>query len=322
MAQTLSDGQLAVSATAVYTCPTNLPPLSQVDLVCQNTSASLTETILITLTRSGGGTRRVVRAVLAPNEQLIVQGLPMSPNDILLGATTDATTVDYLVSQGGGSNGGGPLEIYCLDATGSRKTVSSSLSGNTAVAGTLVITVANANALAVGPAGTTSPTLEVDSSTASAVTGVKVKGAASGSGVAISAIGGNSNENLTLDAVGSGIVTIGSVSTGGCNVRAAVQTLVASGTTITNAAALVEGFTYVTAANNATNCVKLPPGAVGMSVTLVNTVQTATLGVFPQVNNAINNLANNAIYNIPNGGKRIFTYGVAGTWYTDPQTIT
>ena len=94
-----------------------------------------------------------------------------------------------------------------------------------------------------------------------------------------------------------------------------------SGTAIGNAGALTEGYNVVTGGNNSA-AVILPAIGPGKQVTIVNTVQTATLQVFPQVLNSINNLANNAIYNVPNGGKRIFTYGVAGQWYTDPQTIT
>lgn len=76
------------------------------------------------------------------------------------------------------------------------------------------ITSANANALAVGPNGTTNPTLEVDASTSSAATGLKVKSAAAASGLAISVISSGTNENGTLDAKGSGTFTIGAVSTG------------------------------------------------------------------------------------------------------------
>ncbi len=186
--------------------------------------------------------------------------------------------------------------------------------------GAVTVTAASANALAVGPNGTTNPTLKVNTATSSAVTGVSVTSAASGSGVAVAAISSNTNEGVTIDAKGSGIVTIASLSTGGANVRVPVQTVAASGTAIGNAAAIVEGFTYVTAANNAL-AVKLPVGAVGMQVTVVNAVYTAGLIIFPQVNSAINNLSANASYNLGNGGKRIFTYAAAGQWYTDLVAI-
>lgn len=72
----------------------------------------------------------------------------------------------------------------------------------------------SANALAVGPNGTTNPTLQVDGSAASAATGVKVTAAAAGSGVAVGVISSGTNEALSLDAKGSGQTIIGGTSTG------------------------------------------------------------------------------------------------------------
>lgn len=54
--------------------------------------------------------------------------------------------------------------------------------------------------------------LQVDTSTVSAATGLKVTSAAAGGGVALSAISSGTNENLTLDAKGSGTITIGTAS--------------------------------------------------------------------------------------------------------------
>src|SRR5581483_5156481 len=90
----------------------------------------------------------------------------------------------------------------------------SSVTGPLSVSGALTVTSTSASSLAVGPNGATNPTLKVDGSTASAATGLKVKSAAAGSGLALSVITSGTNEPLTLDAAGSGIVNIGSVSTG------------------------------------------------------------------------------------------------------------
>ena len=80
--------------------------------------------------------------------------------------------------------------------------------------GAQVITAASANAFDVGPNGSTNPTLQIDTSTASAATGVYVKSAAAGSGVAVSTISSGTNENLTIDAKGTGTVTINGTATG------------------------------------------------------------------------------------------------------------
>lgn len=78
----------------------------------------------------------------------------------------------------------------------------------------LYVSSQGTDALAVGQNGTTNPLLRVDASTSSAVVGILIKGAAAGSGTAVSVIGGNSAENLTVDAKGSGTVVIGGTSTG------------------------------------------------------------------------------------------------------------
>lgn len=79
---------------------------------------------------------------------------------------------------------------------------------------TVTGTSTSANALAVGPAGTTNPTLQIDGSTASAATGVKIKSAAAAGGIAVSAISSGTNESLTLDAKGSGTITLNGTATG------------------------------------------------------------------------------------------------------------
>jgi hypothetical protein len=66
----------------------------------------------------------------------------------------------------------------------------------------------------VGRQGASNPAFQVDTSTASSATGIKVKAAAAAGGVALSAITSGSNENLSIDAAGTGTVTIGGTSTG------------------------------------------------------------------------------------------------------------
>lgn len=78
----------------------------------------------------------------------------------------------------------------------------------------IVVTSADAAALAVGRQGSTTPAFQVDASTASQVAGFKVTGAATGGTVALIATDSGANTNLTLNAKGSGTIGIGSVSTG------------------------------------------------------------------------------------------------------------
>lgn len=78
---------------------------------------------------------------------------------------------------------------------------------------TLTGTSANASAVAVGRLGATTPAFQVDASTATSITGIKIKSAASAGGVAVSAIG-ETNVNLTIDSAGSGTITFNATGTG------------------------------------------------------------------------------------------------------------
>ncbi len=80
--------------------------------------------------------------------------------------------------------------------------------------GNLSLTNTGASAFAVGRQGTTNPVLNVDASTASVVTGLNIKGAAAAGGLALSVTSSGTNENLTVDAKGSGTITLGGTSTG------------------------------------------------------------------------------------------------------------
>jgi hypothetical protein len=199
---TLADGQVGATATALST-----NPLSGLVNVTFCNVGGLSETVVVTLLRNGGTARRVARAVLAANEALVVAGLQVHGVDTLKASTTNATSVDYVVSSAPDSS---RLQIYTLDANGAVKQVNS----GQILAGAVTITSSGANALAVGPNATTNPTFNVDASTASDATGVQVKGAAAGGGVALSALSSGASEALKIDAKGSGQLIIGGTSTG------------------------------------------------------------------------------------------------------------
>lgn len=82
--------------------------------------------------------------------------------------------------------------------------------------GSQLITSAGSQAFVVGANGATNPAFSVDASTASSATGINIKSAAAGGGVAISVTSPNSGEGfLTIDAKGGGGIEIGGTSTGG-----------------------------------------------------------------------------------------------------------
>lgn len=104
--------------------------------------------------------------------------------------------------------------IKIVSPDGTVTTVINAAGEVTGYAGPFTITATNANALAVGRQGTTNPALKVSTAGGSSATGISITAAAAASGVAVAAISSGTNENLTIDAKGSGTITIGGTSTG------------------------------------------------------------------------------------------------------------
>lgn len=109
---TLADGRLGTTAATVISGAD--VPEKRVDVLLQNTGTS-EETIVLTFQRAGGTARRLARIVLQENEQALARNVPMQPDDTLLGLTTTASTVDYIVQSGGDGSFG--IEVY--DSRGS-----------------------------------------------------------------------------------------------------------------------------------------------------------------------------------------------------------
>lgn len=72
----------------------------------------------------------------------------------------------------------------------------------------------NATAIAVGPSGSTNPVFLVDCSVASAATGVKATGRAAAAGTDINAVSSGTNEDLRINAKGTGKLGLQSAATG------------------------------------------------------------------------------------------------------------
>jgi hypothetical protein len=117
----------------------------------------------------------------------------------------------------------------------------------------------SANALTVATSGLTNPVFNVDNSTASSATGINVKSAASGGGVSIAAISPATNEDIFLNAKGTGRV----VTNSSLNIAPASSSLT-QGLQITQTAAgtiaPVPPFTFTTA--NALNYINVTSDTV------------------------------------------------------------
>lgn len=107
-----------------------------------------------------------------------------------------------------------------ISPDGTVTTVINAAGAVTGYAGPFTITSNSASALTVGRLGSTTPALKIDASTATSITGIQIKSAAAGGGVAVKAIG-ETNVALTINANGSGTIGIGTVSTGAVTITPA-----------------------------------------------------------------------------------------------------
>ena len=112
--------------------------------------------------------------------------------------TTDVTGILPIANGGTGSATQNFVDL----------TTAQSIAGLKNFTDALTITSNSANSLAVGPNGTTNSVFQVDSSTASSATGVKVTGAAAGTAPTIAAISSGANEDIALASKGTGSVKI------------------------------------------------------------------------------------------------------------------
>lgn len=89
-------------------------------------------------------------------------------------------------------------------ATGATVTLPATTTiGGSSVSALGIITSSSATALTVGPSGATNPVFNIDASTASAVAGLNIKGAATGGTVAITTTDSGAANNLTIAAKGT-----------------------------------------------------------------------------------------------------------------------
>lgn len=97
--KSLASGQLAATAAAIYTVPSATQ--TKIFSITYVNTGTVTETIVLTVTRSGGTARTII-----PNEMPLLPGylmeadLPygLTAGDTIDGGTTLASAVDYLVT--------------------------------------------------------------------------------------------------------------------------------------------------------------------------------------------------------------------------------
>lgn len=165
---------------------------------------------------TGGGT--VTSVAMSVPSFLSVAGSPITSSGTLAvslsgtalpvanggtGTTTAFTSGSVLFADGGGVYSQDNAN-YFWDATNHRLGLGNAAPSTTLdVTGSQNITSTSANALTVGPAGSTNPVFQIDSSTVSAVTGIKITSLAAAGGSKIEAISSAVNEDIILGTKGT-----------------------------------------------------------------------------------------------------------------------
>lgn len=192
--------------------------------------------------------------------------------------TAVASAVNYLdiVPAAASSN---PI----IRAEGTDTNVSIALTAK--AAGGVVVTGTGTSALAVGANGATNPVFAVDANTASVATGVKVTGAAAASGVAVAVVSSGTNENLTIDAKGSGTITLNGTATGNVisgtglfskHATAGIGYSTGAGGTVTQATSITTGVTLNKAVGQITTVAATTAAGAEDTFTVTNSAVAAT----------------------------------------------
>ncbi len=206
--------------------------ITQTQAVSQNLSGQL----IVTSTGANslavgpaGATNPVLQADSSTSSQadgLKVTGAAAG-SGVALQTITSGTNSDMLID----AAAAGTVKIGTVASTALGLQVGSSTS---AAATLCIIQSTNLKALVVGRLGATTPAFQVDANTATSITGVKIKSAGTGGGVAISAIGEASNGGMKIDAQGSGVLALGDTSTGGVALNRGARQALQVGMTLTS----------------------------------------------------------------------------------------
>jgi len=164
-----------------------------------------------------------------------------------------------------GATSSGSTTIDLSGNSGAFKTPSgiNTLSGAVVTSSTITQTSASGSAFVSGPNGGTNPVFQLVNSVSSAATGLSVTGRAATAGVDLTVLSSGTNENLVINAKGSGTITLNPTGTGNVVMGRAMTTAFAITQTSASATAFESG----------------PNGGTNPVLRLVNNVSSAATGL-------------------------------------------
>jgi len=112
----IASGSVAPTPTQIAAGVANVA--KKLNLTFNNIGGN-TETITLTISLNGATARRVAQVMLDPGERWEVCGFPVNLTDVIYAQTTDAGSVDYLVSLAGENQ---PQTMTTFDNAGRVKT--------------------------------------------------------------------------------------------------------------------------------------------------------------------------------------------------------
>lgn len=137
--------------------------------------------------------------------------------------------------------------------------------GGSTVVALATVTSASATALTTGLNGATNPSFNIDNSTALQAAGLNVKGAVAAGTVALSTISSGGNANMSIDAKGSGTLSLNLTATGGVLSRQAIVDCTTASPTLTAAQS-----GSIVLIDKADGCmITLPAPSVGLNFTFL-----------------------------------------------------
>lgn len=244
--QAFTGAQCPASQAGTLGCVFSLTATTGSVLSGINNSGQPTQATTMVLTSSSSAVISVGRQGATQPAFNVNASAATSITGISIASQASAAGVD-ITSTGSGSE---PIRITPAGNAAliiNANTGGTTLNGNTNTVGTGTITSQSTNALSVGRQGATNPAFLVNSNIGSSVTGITVVANIAGSGVNMAAISSGAAENFTINALGTGTITLGNVSTGAITLTRATTVSAALGvsstTTVTaqNASALAVG---------------------------------------------------------------------------------
>ncbi len=159
-------------------------------------------------------------------------------------------------------------------------TGTNTIGGNMVTSGTIVQTSASSAAFASGRQGNTDPVLRLVNNITTQATGISITGRAAAAGVDITTISSGTNENMVINAKGSGTISLNPTATGNVIIGKGVVTPAVVVHSTDGAITIASGIKFLTKAGVAAMTVAAPSSQDGTRMTIISDSDNAHVVTF------------------------------------------